>query len=169
LFAHLDQPVVAAAHAGWRGLAGSGKLASRDTSHTYGDGVLESTFRLFTDLLGSDRAKVAGRTIAWLGPCIGPTAFEVGAEVKAAFETMDPAAGAFFLPMPSQIQPAKFWADLPSLARLRLRALGITQIFGNDGSVDWCTVSQPVRFFSHRRDAGTGSSTGRMAACIWQV
>jgi copper oxidase (laccase) domain-containing protein len=173
LFAHLDQPVVAAAHAGWRGLAGSGRKARGDsdghsTQNTF-EGVLEATFRRFSALVGSDRAKVAGGTIAWLGPCIGPTAFEVGAEVKAAFETVHPAAGALFVPVPGQSHPDKYWADLPGLARLKLRAMGITQIFGNDGSADWCTVSRPSRFFSHRRDAGVGRSTGRMAACIWQV
>ena len=62
-------------------------------------------------------------------------------------------------------------ADLPALARLRLQALGVTQIYGNDGSAPWGTVSNPSRFFSHRRDAGVGGNgfgtTGRMAACIW--
>ncbi|MDO9278039.1 MAG: laccase domain-containing protein [Polaromonas sp.] len=173
LFAHLDQPVVAAAHAGWRGLAGPATSAQRDSNHDAAqnafDGVLEATFRRFTALVGADCASVAKRTIAWLGPCIGPTAFEVGAEVKAAFEVGHPAAGAFFVPVPGQSHPVKFWADLPGLARLRLRALGITQIFGNDGSADWCTVSRPSRYFSHRRDAGGGQTTGRMAACIWRV
>lgn len=169
LFAHRELPVVAAAHAGWRGLAGPGKSANGDTSHAQADGVLEATFRRFTALVGSDSASVADRTMAWLGPCIGPTAFEVGAEVKAAFEVMHPAAGAFFEPVQGQRHQAKFWADLPGLARLRLRALGITQIFGNDGTRDWCTVSRPSRYFSHRRDGAGGQNTGRMAACIWQV
>ena len=173
LFAHLDQPVVAAAHAGWRGLVGSVKSANvefnDDASVPPGDGVLETAFRRFSAMLGSDRATVAGRTIAWLGPCIGPTAFEVGAEVRAAFEAVHLAAGTLFVPVPVQTHPAKYWADLPGLARLRLRALGITQIFGNDGSADWCTASRPSQFFSHRRDAGGGGSTGRMAACIWRV
>jgi copper oxidase (laccase) domain-containing protein len=57
----------------------------------------------------------------------------------------------------------KWLADLPALARQRLAALGITQVFGNDGSAPWCTVGQPLRFFSHRRDR----ISGRQAACIW--
>ena len=67
----------------------------------------------------------------------------------------------------------KYLADLPGLARLRLKALGIIQVYGNDGSDAWCTVRNPARFFSHRRDAGpTGNgfgTTGRMAACIWRA
>ncbi len=173
LFAHLDHPVVAAAHAGWRGLVGPEKSANvefnGDAHHPLGNGVLETAFRRFAALVGSDCATVAGRTIAWLGPCIGPTAFEVGAEVRAAFEAVHLAAGRLFVPVSGQAHPAKYWADLPGLARLRLRALGITQIFGNDGSADWCTVSRPSQFFSHRRDAGGGGRTGRMAACIWRV
>ncbi len=171
LFAHLDQPVVAAAHAGWRGLAGPGWPVDADTGMQPFDGVLEATFRRFAESVGSAQSAVAPRTIAWLGPCIGPTAFEVGAEVKAAFEAVNPAAGSLFAAQgePSEkAQQMKFLADLPGLARLRLRALGITQIYGNDGTDDWCTVSRPSRFFSHRRDAVGGRSTGRMAACIWR-
>ncbi len=173
LFAHLDRPVVAAAHAGWRGLAGPGISSEGDlnkdvTSNTC-EGVLEATFRRFSVLVGADNAKVADRTIAWLGPCIGPMAFEVGAEVKTAFENVQSAAGELFVPLPGQADPVKYWADLQGLARLKLRALGITQIFGNDGTADWCTVSRPSQFFSHRRDGGVGRRTGRMAACIWRV
>ena len=58
-------------------------------------------------------------------------------------------------------------ADLDGLARLRLQALGITRIYGNDGSAAWCTVSNPSRFFSHRRDSIARGGSGRMAACIW--
>ena len=172
LFAHLDQPVVAAAHAGWRGLAGPSVPANDDVARPLFDGVLEATFRRFAESVGVSQGAVAGRTIAWLGPCIGPTAFEVGAEVKAAFEAVHPVAGKLFVEQPKlseKAQRTKYLADLPGLARLRLRALGITQIYGNDGSQDWCTVSQPSRYFSHRRDAVGGRSTGRMAACIWQV
>ncbi len=172
LFAHLDQPVVAAAHAGWRGLAGPGVaahggLSSGATQNSF-EGVLEATFKRFSALVGAAPDEVAPRTIAWLGPCIGPTAFVVGAEVKAAFEVVHPAAGALFVEQPQQAQPTKYLADLPGLARLRLNALGITRIYGNDGTDDWCTMSRPSQFFSHRRDAVGGSSTGRMAACIWQ-
>lgn len=167
LFARTDGTAVAAAHAGWRGLAGVGG--------PHGIGVLESVFAAFQASFmppdPSNRTRQAIKIIAWLGPCIGPTVFEVGPEVKAAFETVQPEAGRLFAPH----GPGKYLADLPGLARLRLQALGITQIYGNDGSAPWCTVSNPARFFSHRRDAdirlnGSGNgfgSTGRMAACIW--
>ena len=151
--------VVAAAHAGWRGLAGS--------SENSGQGVLESVYESFSALAQEVRAQTAIKTIAWLGPCIGPSAFEVGAEVKAAFEAVQPEAARLFVP----IGPGKYLANLSALARLRLQALGITQIYGNDGSAPWCTVGNPSRFFSHRRDAGIPGNgfgtTGRMAACIW--
>jgi copper oxidase (laccase) domain-containing protein len=171
LFAHLDQPVVAAAHAGWRGLAGPGLPAQAGAEPPLLDGVLEATFRRFAALVGAAPAAVAARTIAWLGPCIGPQAFEVGAEVKAAFEAVQPAASKLFAEQPKQAQSTKYLADLPGLARLRLEALGLSmsQIYGNDGTDDWCTVRRPSRFFSHRRDAVGGRSTGRMAACIWQI
>jgi hypothetical protein len=148
--------VVAAAHAGWRGLAGA-----------VGAGVLESVCDSFAALAPAGRAQTTIKKIAWLGPCIGPSAFEVGAQVKAAFEAVQPDAARFFVP----IGPGKYLANLPALARLRLQALGVAQIYGNDGSAPWCTVSNPSRFFSHRRDAGIAGNgfgtTGRMAACIW--
>ena len=103
--------------------------------------------------------------LVWLGPCIGPRAFEVGAEVREAFVSADPLAAGCFTPSPAA---GKFLADLPALARLRLGALGITRVHGNDGSDAWCTVTQPSRFFSHRRDAARLGSTGRMAACVWK-
>lgn len=138
---------VAAAHAGWRGLAGQG-----------GDGVLETTVAALRRRVG-----LGSELLAWLGPCIGPTAFEVGAEVREAFCASDAGAAGCLRPG----APGKFWADLPGLARRRLAAQGITQVHGNDGSLPWCTVSQPSVFFSHRRDAGRLGSTGRLAACIW--
>jgi len=141
--------LVAAAHAGWRGLAG-----------VEGRGVLESVVEHFLAQDLANRTQAASKIIAWLGPCIGPDAFEVGAEVKAAFELHDPRAAALFKPLPH----GKWLADLPGLARQRLRALGVTQVYGNDGSRPWCTVSNPSRFFSHRRDR----VSGRMAACIWR-
>jgi polyphenol oxidase len=157
-----DGSVVAAAHAGWRGLAGAGEMA--------GKGVLESVYESFRALAQVNRAQAAMKIIAWLGPCIGPTTFEVGAEVKAAFELTRPEAGRFFVSTGS----GKYLADLAGLARLRLKALGVMDVYGNDGSAAWCTVSNPSRFFSHRRDAaaGTGNgfaTTGRMAACIWRA
>ena len=161
-----DGSMVAAAHAGWRGLAGAGSMA--------GKGILESVIESFRPLAQVEPARAAIKIIAWLGPCIGPSAFEVGAEVKAAFELSDPAAGRFF----AATAQGKYLADLPGLARLRLQALGVTVVYGNDGSPPWCTVSNPSQFFSHRRDAAVGAgngfgngfgTTGRMAACIWRV
>ncbi|MGH6638798.1 MAG: peptidoglycan editing factor PgeF, partial [Polaromonas sp.] len=124
--------VVAAAHAGWRGLAGGG--GGR------GKGVLESVCEAFSALAQVKRAHSAIKTIAWLGPCIGPSAFEVGSEVKAAFEAVQPEAGRLFVEI-GEKGKGKYLANLPALARLRLQALGITQIYGNDGSAPWCTVS----------------------------
>ncbi|MDH6594929.1 YfiH family protein [Variovorax sp. TBS-050B] len=130
---------VAAAHAGWRGLA---------------EGVLERTVACFDGV-------PAAEVMAWLGPCIGPAAFEVGAEVKAAFEARAAEAAACFVPAAA---PGKWLADLPALARQRLRALGIGRVHGNDGSAAWCTVTDASRFFSHRRDG----VSGRFAALVWK-
>ena len=141
---------VAAAHAGWRGLAG------RD-----GAGVLEQTVKAFCAPSHAGIGFIATEIIAWLGPCIGPQAFEVGDEVRQVFVAHDPAAAALF----TVAATGKWRADLAGLARQRLAALGVQQVFGNDSSPAWCTVSQPSRFFSHRRDG----ISGRMAACIWLV
>lgn len=138
---------VAAAHAGWRGLAGQ-----------HGVGVLES---LLADLSGAC-VPVSG-VMAWLGPCIGPQVFEVGPKVKAAFDDGSKEIQALFKP----IRDGKFLADLAGLARNRLLALGVTSVYGNDSTAPWCTVSGPQLFFSHRRDGGHLGRTGRMAACIW--
>jgi YfiH family protein len=162
LLTDINGRAVAAAHAGWRGLAGT------DTK-----GVLEAIFNAFQvsnkPPSQSLRAQAAPEIIAWLGPCIGSKAFEVGAEVKAAFEASQPDAAQFFTSSPN----GKFLADLAGLARARLQALGITQIYGNDSSADWCTADNPSNFFSHRRDAGASgngfNTTGRMAACIWMT
>jgi YfiH family protein len=148
LFTDSDGTAVAAAHAGWRGLAGSA-----------GVGVLETVTQAFWDALPQPRDRAARKTIAWLGPCIGPQAFEVGDEVKRAFESGDAAAAAMFRPL----GPGKWVADLQGLARLRLAALGVTQVYGNDGSAAWCSVGSSLRFFSHRRDR----VSGRFAAAIW--
>ena len=180
-----DGSVVAAAHAGWRGLAG-GLAGSGIGGRTGGQGsigVLESVHAAihtsfhasfhtpFRPLRQQKRSPPAIKIIAWLGPCIGPTAFEVGPEVKTAFESAQPEAGLCF----QAVGAGKYLADLAGLARLRLQALGITQIYGNDGSAPWCTVGNPSRFFSHRRDAGAAcdggngfGTTGRMAAAIWR-
>lgn len=137
--------VVAAAHAGWRGLLGQG-----------GSGILESTVAAME---AASEEGAAAEVLAWLGPCIGPDAFEVGSEVRTAFLAHDGCASAMFVPC----SEGKWLADLPGLARRRLAALGVTKIFGNDGTRDWCTLSNPQHFFSHRRDR----VSGRMAACIW--
>ncbi|MDP2249376.1 MAG: peptidoglycan editing factor PgeF [Hydrogenophaga sp.] len=142
LFTHSSGTAVAAAHAGWRGLV---------------QGVLETTANALFEAAGE------GDIMAWLGPCIGPQAFEVGAEVCEAFVAADHETAAHFWPLGH----GKFLADLPALARRRLQSVGITDVHGNDGSADWCTVTQSSRFFSHRRDAAVLGSTGRMAACIW--
>ena len=156
-----DGSVVAAAHAGWRGLAG--------TVETCGNGVLESVYKSFSPLAPVKRAQAAMKIIAWLGPCIGPTAFEVGEDVKAAFALTQPQASRFFVPA----GPGKYRADLAGLARHRLQALGVIDVYGNDSSPGWCTASNPSRFFSHRRDAAvTGNgfgTTGRMAAAVWRI
>ena len=139
--------VVAAAHAGWRGLAGQG-----------GVGVLE---RVLASL--PSRSETNTDILAWLGPCIGPQAFEVGEEVRAAFCDADAQADVCFMPH----SEGKFLADLAGLARRRLHGMGITRIYGNDSQAAWCTVSQASRFFSHRRDSRVLGQSGRMAACIW--
>lgn len=132
LFATTEGSAVAAAHAGWRGLAA---------------GVLEAT------LAGLDGDPA--RLLAWLGPAIGPRHFEVGEEVKSAFTGHDPQAARAF----TANERGRWWCDLPLLARQRLARAGITRVFGGD----WCTYSDPARFFSYRREG----QCGRMAALIW--
>jgi YfiH family protein len=139
---------VAAAHAGWRGLAGQN-----------GHGVLEQVLKEFSALALMNKEHIASEVIAWLGPCIGPTAFEVGDEVRAAFVSEHAQAAEFFMPKAA----GKWLADLASLARWRLRRMGVTQFFGNDSSAAWCTFNQASKFFSFRRDG----VTGRLAACVW--
>jgi polyphenol oxidase len=132
LFADRAGTRVAAAHAGWRGLAGD---------------VLGSAVRA----LDTDPATL----IAWMGPAIGPSAFEVGDDVRDAFVGHAAEAGAAFVPH----GPGKWLADLFMLARQRLAALGVGVVHGGG----LCTVGDPTRFFSHRRDR----VSGRMAAAIW--
>ncbi|MEI6732489.1 MAG: peptidoglycan editing factor PgeF [Comamonadaceae bacterium] len=148
LLADARGSVVAAAHAGWRGLAGQ-------AGHGILESVLASLDHVRCTVGMADRSDI----LVWLGPCIGSQAFEVGADVRNAFVTQTPAAAAMFLEMPGD----KWLADLQGLARLRLRALGVKRIYGNDGTRSWCTVSHPEQFFSYRRDR----VCGRMAACIW--
>ena len=145
LLADRQGRVVGAAHCGWRGLAGRA-----------GAGALEALWTAMAPAMQSE----ADQVLAWLGPCIGPDAFEVGAEVREAFVAGDAANAACFR---AASAPGKFYADLQALARRRLRALGIHAIHGNDGGNAWCTVSNPSRFFSHRRDR----VSGRFAASTW--
>ncbi len=128
---------VAAVHAGWRGLAA---------------GVLEAA----VTALG-----LPGRELlVWLGPAIGPGAFEVGPEVRAALLARDPGAGACFRPRHRGDRSERWLADLPGLVRRRLEALGVREVHGGR----WCTWSEPARFYSHRR---AGGRTGRQAALVW--
>lgn len=139
LLADVQGRGVAAAHAGWRGLAG---------------GVIEATLLRLCSALGTPAAEVE----VWLGPCIGPQAFEVGEDVLAGFGVQAEAPGPRF----RAARPGKWLANLPGLARDRLARLGVQRVAGNDGGQAWCTFSHPSRFFSYRRDG----VTGRMAACI---
>ncbi len=147
LFTTRDGTAVGAAHAGWRGLCA---------------GVLEATL---SDLCL--RAQCSARDVlAWLGPCIGADAFEVGAEVLARFDR--PGEAARFRPSLAPDGSPRWLADLAGLARLRLTQAGVLSLHGNDSNPDWCTVTQSDRFFSHRRATRQGlAGTGRMAAAIW--
>jgi YfiH family protein len=128
---------VAAVHLGWRGLA---------------RGLVQVAVQALSAL---DDAPV----VAWLGPCIGPRAFQVGPEVRAAFMLQDAADGQHFLPDGGE----KYLADLAALARDRLFACGVHSVSGNDSSPTWCTSANASRYFSFRRDG----VCGRMAACVW--
>ncbi|WP_151996102.1 purine nucleoside phosphorylase YfiH [Buttiauxella massiliensis] len=133
LFCNKAGTEVAAAHAGWRGLC---------------EGVLEETIACFKD--------APENIIAWLGPAIGPEAFEVGPEVREAFMAKDLQADRAFRP-----SGEKYIADIYTLARQRLSAAGINHIYGGDR----CTYSEAGDFFSYRRDR----TTGRMASFIWLI
>lgn len=153
---------VAAAHAGWRGLCGTAGPASV--------GVLEVAIDQLRHLSldaheGSASKLNAPDCLAWLGPCIGPRAFEVGSEVRTAFLNSQPGTEAMFEAVNGR--RGHYLADLAGLARHRLRSLGVTQVYGNDGSLPWCTVGNGSTWFSHRRSVALGQPTGRMAACIW--
>ncbi len=124
--------VVAAAHAGWRGLVA---------------GVVEATIA---------RMDVnAAHLLTWLGPAIGPQAFEVGEDVRSIFVAHDPAAESAFV----ALKPGKWLCDLYLLARQRLAAAGVTKVYGGN----FCTFNEAERFYSYRRD----QQTGRMATLIW--
>lgn len=128
---------VGAAHAGWRGMAG---------------GVIEATVRRLCEAAACEPDQLE----CWLGACIGPDAFEVGADVLEGFGVQPAAAD----PLRFKAKRADKWlANLPQLARDRLAAAGVSQVSGGT----WCTVQDRSRFFSFRRDG----VTGRMAAAIW--
>jgi copper oxidase (laccase) domain-containing protein len=124
--------------------------------------VIEQTVLALSSQAGVDASQVR----AWLGPCIGPDAFEVGDDVHLAFTAAADAksiqAQRYFKPHPTHA--GKWLADLAGLARLRLNALGVSAVAGNNSSSEWCTVQQSSRLFSYRRDG----ATGRFAVCIWR-
>lgn len=163
LFTNRAGTRVAAAHAGWRGLAGGvleHAVARMGAATLPAEAGLPQPFPGFP---GPDGTAGQGM-LAWLGPCIGPSAFEVGEEVRQAFCAQDAVAAVHF----TATRPGKYLADLPGLARRRLMALGVEGVYGNDGSDAWCTVRQSSRFFSHRASMERfGVSGGRFAACVW--
>jgi YfiH family protein len=127
--------VAAAVHAGWRGLC---------------DGVIEAAI--------AKMQVPASEILVWLGPAIGPNAFEVGADVKAQFVEKDGQAELAFKP-----HAHKWLCNLYLIAKQRLNNLGVTQIYGASVNEDFCTYSDKARFFSFRRD----HVTGRMASMVW--
>ncbi|MDU6926656.1 purine nucleoside phosphorylase YfiH [Franconibacter helveticus] len=133
LFCNKSGTEVAAAHAGWRGLC---------------EGVLEETVACFQD--------EPQNIMAWLGPAIGPQAFEVGPEVREAFMEKDAQAESAFRPV-----AGKYMADIYQLARQRLANVGVQHVYGGDR----CTFTEEHDFFSYRRDR----TTGRMASFIWLI
>ncbi|MGY0217840.1 peptidoglycan editing factor PgeF [Endozoicomonadaceae bacterium StTr2] len=124
---------VAAAHAGWRGLAG---------------GVLENTIQS----MGCEPRQL----MAWMGPAIASCHFEVGSEVRAAFITRHDQTEPAFTP---STRSGHWMADLYQIARIRLEAAGVTQVYGGE----YCTYCDKEKFFSYRR----GQESGRMASFIW--
>ena len=140
LLCSADGLAVGAVHAGWRGLAA---------------GVIDQSVSALCKLAGCS----ADQLLAWLGPCIGPQAFEVGEDVLQAFG-VDPHRPdeLMFRRNPRPDGSLRWRADLAGLARRRLAMLGVRQISGGT----WCTVSDASRFFSFRRDG----HTGRMAAAV---
>ncbi|QWP78660.1 peptidoglycan editing factor PgeF [Lysobacter sp. K5869] len=134
LFAAEDGGEIGGAHAGWRGLA---------------DGMLEAT-------VAAMRSEPA-RLRAWLGPAAGPQRYEIGAEVREAFLAVDAAAETAFV----ATKPGHWRVDLYALARQRLARAGVRADHIHGGGL--CTISEPDRFYSHRRDR----RTGRMATLIW--
>ena len=135
LFCDKQGRAVAAAHAGWRGLAG---------------GVLEATLKQLCDELDCQQDEI----LAWLGPAIGPSAFEVGEEVRETFISQHDVASAFVA-----MGEGHWLMDIYAVARIRLNSAGITDISGGG----YCTFNDSECFFSYRRD----ETCGRMASLIW--
>ncbi len=133
VLASRDGTRIGIAHAGWRGLAA---------------GIIENT----VGALGVSGDEI----LAWLGPAIGPAAFEVGGEVREAFVSADPGATAAFVPNAR----GRWQADLGALARRRLESLGVREVSGGGA----CTWSDPARYFSYRR----APATGRLATLVWR-
>ena len=132
--------VVASVHAGWRGLCA---------------GVIETAVR---KMLNNLDASPASELLVWLGPAIGPNAFEVGHEVRTQFIQRDSEAECAFKPYGE-----KWLCDIYMLAKQRLMRMGVTQIYGGSINENFCTYTDEARFFSYRRD----NVTGRMASLIW--
>jgi YfiH family protein len=133
VFVSRDGSRLGVAHAGWRGLA---------------KGVLESTM----SALGGPAADL----LVWIGPAIGPAAFEVGGEVRAAFVDQDPSAEVAF----SENSRGRWQADLALLAKMRLRHAGVVDVRASG----LCTYADGDRFYSHRRDP----ASGRQATLVWR-
>ena len=130
--------VVAAVHAGWRGLC---------------DGVIEAAIQK----MSVNNSEI----LAWLGPAIGPNAFEVGGDVRAQFIQHDAQANSAFKPIFESND--KWLCDLYKIAKQRLNAIGVKQVYGGGVNEDFCTYTDETRFFSFRRN----NVTGRMASMIW--
>ena len=134
VFAAQDGSEVAAAHAGWRGLCA---------------GVLEATVAAMHT--------PSAQLVAWLGPAAGPQAYEIGQDVFDAFVQHDAQAAAAF----HATRTGHWRVDLYALARQRLRAAGVTAVYGGGR----CTIAEPTQFFSHRRD----HIGGRIATLVWMM
>ncbi len=191
LFAHRQRPIVAAAHAGWRGWVGADWVdhahpgAGSEQGKHGRHGVVARTLSALQSLTGQTSEALVGDLCVWLGPCIGPQAFEVGEEVRAAFIARHAEDACYFVPQgkpdPSSnpslrgdqaqgshgMTATKYLADLPGLARAELARLGVRAVSGNDGGAAWCTVANAKAYFSYRRDQSTLGGSGRMAALVW--
>jgi hypothetical protein len=168
LLASADGRVVGATHAGWRGLAAGAIERTVDAMRsawlevaTVAAGRRAADGNAVDALRDEPDPREMPPIVAWLGACIGPEAFEVGADVLRAFGA-EPEAGhssRHFRYLPRADGSPRWRADLAGLARERLQALGVQSVQGGG----WCTVSDGARYFSYRRDG----RTGRMAACVW--